>query len=204
MIATSSSRFSKRVWTKKRILDEVKALSAIRSKHVVQIYDVVKDGSGAVTALVEEFLPGQDLNDILPIKDAGTFLRHVYAIACGLADIHAVGVVHRDIKPNNMKIDAEGVSDFRFRAVPHGRRELRDDWDDRKLEATLPQNFVLQRMRRSALRLRWMSLPSVRRRSNWFVANCPAACARSHPIYQSPMQTSPSKPSPFRPLSPQS
>ena len=92
----------------KRILDEVKALSAIRSKHVVQIYDVLKDGSGAVTALVEEFLPGQDLNDVLPIKDVGTFLRHIYAIACGLSDIHKVGVVHRDIKPNNMKIDAEG------------------------------------------------------------------------------------------------
>lgn len=92
----------------KRILDEVKALSAIRSKHVVQIYDVLKDGSGSVTALVEEFLPGQDLNEVVPITDVGTFLRHVYAIACGLADIHAVGVVHRDIKPNNMKIDAEG------------------------------------------------------------------------------------------------
>lgn len=92
----------------KRILDEVKALSAIRSKHVVQIYDVLKDGSGAITALVEEFLPGQDLNEVVPIKDVGTFLRHTYAIACGLADIHAVGVIHRDIKPNNMKIDAEG------------------------------------------------------------------------------------------------
>ena len=92
----------------KRILDEVKALSAIRSKHVVQIYDVLKNASGAVTALVEEFLPGQDLAAILPIKDVDTFLRHIYAIACGLADIHAVGVVHRDIKPNNMKVDAEG------------------------------------------------------------------------------------------------
>lgn len=92
----------------KRILDEVKALSAIRSKHVVQIYDVLKDSSDSVTALVEEFLPGNDLNEIIPIKDVDTFLRHVYAIACGLADIHAVDVVHRDIKPNNMKIDAEG------------------------------------------------------------------------------------------------
>ncbi|HEX8421648.1 MAG TPA: serine/threonine-protein kinase [Sphingomonas sp.] len=92
----------------KRILDEVKALSAVRSKHVVQIYDVLKNSFGAVTALVEEFLPGQDLNDFVPIKDIGTFLRHVYAIACGLADIHAVGVVHRDIKPINMKIDGEG------------------------------------------------------------------------------------------------
>lgn len=92
----------------KRILDEVKALSAIRSKHVVQIYDVLKNASGAVTALVEEFLPGQDLAAILPIKDVDAFLRHIYAIACGLADIHAVGVVHRDIKPNNMKVDAEG------------------------------------------------------------------------------------------------
>jgi eukaryotic-like serine/threonine-protein kinase len=92
----------------KRILDEVKALSAIRSKHVVQIFDVLKDNSGNVTAIVEEFLPGPDLNDTLPIKDVDLVLRHIYAIACGLSDIHAVKVIHRDIKPNNMKTDAEG------------------------------------------------------------------------------------------------
>ncbi|WP_026784382.1 protein kinase domain-containing protein [Pleomorphomonas koreensis] len=53
----------------KRILDEVRALSAIRSKHVVQIYDVIKDTSGAVIAIVEEFIPGQDLNEVIPVAE---------------------------------------------------------------------------------------------------------------------------------------
>lgn len=91
-----------------RLLDEVTALSAVRSKHVVQIYDVIRDGAGEIVGLVEEFLEGADLDSRLPIKDRTEFLKTAYAIACGLADIHAAGLVHRDIKPNNMKFDGEG------------------------------------------------------------------------------------------------
>lgn len=93
----------------KRLIDEIAALSSIRSKHVVEIYDVIRNEAGNAVGLVEELITGEDLNAKLPVKDPKTFLRYSYAIASGLADIHAVGRVHRDIKPNNMKFDAEGT-----------------------------------------------------------------------------------------------
>src|ERR1700753_1971806 len=67
----------------RRILDEVSALTSILSKHVVQLYDVIRDNNGDVVALVEEFLPGHDLNAIIPVSDQQTFLRIAFAIACG-------------------------------------------------------------------------------------------------------------------------
>lgn len=91
----------------RRLLDEIKALARIRSKHVVQIYDVIRSDKGKVVGLVEEYLPGVELSSLAPITDGGLFLQAAYAIACGLADIHAEGVIHRDIKPVNMKFDAE-------------------------------------------------------------------------------------------------
>jgi len=91
----------------KRLLDEIAALSSIRSKHVVQIYDVLRDKDGKLAAIVEEYLPGADLNSKIPISDPEEVMRIGYAIACGITDIHERGRVHRDIKPNNMKFDGE-------------------------------------------------------------------------------------------------
>jgi serine/threonine-protein kinase len=91
----------------RRLLDEIRALQAIRSKHVVQIYDVISNDRGEVAAIVEEYLPGNDLA-VHPLpNDANEFLRLAYQIAEGIADIHCHKRVHRDIKPINMKFDAE-------------------------------------------------------------------------------------------------
>jgi serine/threonine-protein kinase len=91
----------------RRILDELVALQAIRSKHVVQIYDVIRDENGAIAAIVEEYLPGQDLTEVAPPSGPHEFLKLIYPIAEGIADIHAHGRVHRDIKRQNMKYDSE-------------------------------------------------------------------------------------------------
>lgn len=92
----------------RRILDELAALQTIRSKHVVQVYDVICNASGNVDAIVEEYLPGDDLTAVSAPTNATEFLRLVYQVAEGIADVHAHEIVHRDIKRQNMKYDDEG------------------------------------------------------------------------------------------------
>ena len=107
----------------RRILDELSALQAIRSKHVVQIYDVIRDKSGAVTAIVEEYLSGMDLTRAPPPATAHEFLKLLFPVAEGIADIHAHGRVHRDIKRQNMKYDSEGclkIFDFGLARIEAG------------------------------------------------------------------------------------
>jgi eukaryotic-like serine/threonine-protein kinase len=92
----------------KRLLGEIRALQAIRSRHVVQIYDVLRDSKGGVYALVEEYIEGDDLTGLAPPPDADGLLKLLYPIANGIAEIHAHGHIHRDIKRQNMKFDGEG------------------------------------------------------------------------------------------------
>ena len=92
-----------------RVEDEVNSLFKLRSKHVVQIYDLVKTSAGEM-GIVQELIEGSDLFEAKLVLDSPHDLcKILWQIAAGIADIHALGVIHRDIKPNNMKIDAEGI-----------------------------------------------------------------------------------------------
>jgi serine/threonine protein kinase len=93
----------------RRMLDEMRALLKMRSKHVVQVYDVVTPDAETL-GIVQEFVAGNDLfNEAFPRKSKENYLKTIWQIAAGIADIHEVGVIHRDIKPNNMKLDREGI-----------------------------------------------------------------------------------------------
>lgn len=94
--------------SQKRILDELAALSAIRSDHVVQVFDVIRAGNGDVIGLIEEYIDGADLDHSV-ITSFDSSMRLLYAIAAGVADVHAHNRVHRDLKPDNMKVDKSGI-----------------------------------------------------------------------------------------------
>lgn len=92
-----------------RLMDELSALSAIRSNHVVQVLDVIRDAKGEIVGFVEEYIDGVPLACTPKPSDAEAALKRLYPIAAGIADIHRHKRVHRDLKPDNMRVDGEGT-----------------------------------------------------------------------------------------------
>jgi serine/threonine-protein kinase len=89
---------------------ELSALCEIRSRHVAQVYELVSSKGGTL-GLVQEFVPGPNLDEYADDTELSQdeYLRILYQIASGLADIHDQGKVHRDIKPQNLKFDTEKI-----------------------------------------------------------------------------------------------
>jgi serine/threonine-protein kinase len=86
-----------------RFAREARAASAVASEHIVRVLDGgTEDGC---PYLVMELLPGEDLGTRLrrawrvPLGEALEVTRQVLR---GLAAAHAAGVVHRDLKPDNV------------------------------------------------------------------------------------------------------
>jgi tRNA A-37 threonylcarbamoyl transferase component Bud32/predicted hydrocarbon binding protein len=88
----------------KHFLEEARAMARISSPYVVQIFDVGEtDGRPFI---VMEYLTGRTLR--AKIKDGAfdvsTVIRLLTQITKGLDAIHVGGLVHRDIKPDNIML----------------------------------------------------------------------------------------------------
>ena len=102
-----------------RFMREARAAARLTSEHVVRIFDVGREGN--VPYLVMERLQGEDVATYLaqrttldPFEAAD-----IVAQACeGIAEAHRQGIVHRDVKPQNLFLCAPSES---MKARP-GRR----------------------------------------------------------------------------------
>jgi len=99
---------------RKRFLREARVAAGLRTDHVVRIFDVVApEAETGPTYIVMELLKGETLAQRverlgpLPVAEAVDFVLQ----ACRpLVQMHAQGIVHRDVKPSNLFLarDADG------------------------------------------------------------------------------------------------
>ncbi|MHB1047415.1 MAG: protein kinase domain-containing protein [Thermoanaerobaculia bacterium] len=104
-----------------RFVQEANAIAAIRHPNVVELYDSGDLGDGSMF-LVMERLCGRDLADLHRLSGAGTpgqvaSLLRQGAAALGAA--HGAGIVHRDVKPENVFLSPAGDG-FRVRILDFG------------------------------------------------------------------------------------
>jgi serine/threonine protein kinase len=94
---------------KDRFLREARAAAQLSSDHVVSIFEA--DEIDGVTYIAQQFLQGAPLDEYLKKKGTPTLpqaVRIARETALGLAAAHKLGLVHRDIKPGNVWLEAPG------------------------------------------------------------------------------------------------
>jgi len=91
----------------KRFQREVRAVARLNHPHIVQVYDFGTEGELAY--IVMEYIEGKELKDHLAAKepfDLGAIFRMMGELLDALEFAHQAGVIHRDVKPANVMLDA--------------------------------------------------------------------------------------------------
>src|SRR6266851_96971 len=93
-------------------LREARAASALNHPNIVIIYEVGETADGDCF-LVQELVDGKTLRSMLTLRQEPPPLEMMIGVGAQIARAltlaHATGVVHRDVKPENVMIRADGI-----------------------------------------------------------------------------------------------
>ncbi|WP_448388724.1 Stk1 family PASTA domain-containing Ser/Thr kinase [Microbacterium aurum] len=99
-----------------RFIQEARAAARLADPHVVNVFDQGQDGEMAY--LVMEYLPGITMRELLREQKRLSIPQTITimdAVLSGLAAAHRAGIVHRDVKPENVLLAEDGrikIGDF--------------------------------------------------------------------------------------------
>jgi eukaryotic-like serine/threonine-protein kinase len=100
----------------RRFIGEARSVARLNHQNVVAVFDQGADGPFLYLAM--EYVPGRTLKELLRERgwfSPATALDIMTGVLDGLAAAHASGIVHRDVKPENVLLTADGrvkVADF--------------------------------------------------------------------------------------------
>lgn len=93
-----------------RFTREAYAAAQLVHHNIVQIYDIGEDHDTPFFSM--EFVPGQNLMDLAKAQgklDVEEAVGYILQAARGLKFAHDQGMVHRDIKPDNLMLNDQGI-----------------------------------------------------------------------------------------------
>src|SRR5688500_17742827 len=116
---------------RRRFLQEARAASSLNHPHIITVYDFGEDGGRPYMAT--EYVEGETLRQKIAARSLRLeeSLDLALQVAEGLATAHEAGLVHRDLKPDNLMVSRNGsakILDFGIaKLLPNRRRAAAAD-----------------------------------------------------------------------------
>ncbi|KEG10912.1 putative casein kinase II [Trypanosoma grayi] len=117
---------------KKKILRELKVLQNLQGgPNIVELFDVVRDPCSKTPSFIFEYVQTSNFRTIFPTLSDLEVRYYTFEVLKALEYAHSMGIMHRDVKPNNIVIDHQrrklvlidwGLAEFYHPATTYNAR----------------------------------------------------------------------------------